>query len=298
MPFSESGLQPDIIINPHAFPSRMTIGMLVESMAAKSGALHGITQNSTPFRYVARALFLAYLVSNSGAASTRRTRLLTTLATSWRKQATITMAASRSTAVSTERSSTPISTLASCTISACATWSATSIKCEARGQSTISLTNRSRFTSLLPRDCNRRAQGRKVGGGIRFGEMERDSLLAHGAAFLLHDRLMNSSDYHRAAVCGGCGSLLSPITTHSSATSERHITVCQSCLEFALRYSRTCVVPLLQFASGHSYGSAALCFPVSGGGAKRDEHTLDTERQVKPKSMLRIGTEAWNFTVP
>ena len=44
-------------------------------------------------------------------------------------------------------------------------------------------------------------KGRKMGGGIRFGEMERDSLLAHGAAYLLHDRLHACSDYHTMDVC-------------------------------------------------------------------------------------------------
>jgi DNA-directed RNA polymerase I subunit RPA2 len=55
-------------------------------------------------------------------------------------------------------------------------------------------------------------KGRKQGGGIRFGEMERDSLLAHGAAYLLHDRLHACSDYSVMDVCTRCGSVLSPMT--------------------------------------------------------------------------------------
>ena len=53
-------------------------------------------------------------------------------------------------------------------------------------------------------------KGRKFGGGIRFGEMERDALLAHGAAYLLHDRLHACSDYSVLDACARCGSLLAP----------------------------------------------------------------------------------------
>lgn len=61
LPFSESGMVPDIIFNPHGFPSRMTIGMvilhcmgtvsgmMIESMAGKAAAMHGETYDASPF---------------------------------------------------------------------------------------------------------------------------------------------------------------------------------------------------------------------------------------------------------
>ncbi|KAI8598128.1 hypothetical protein EDD21DRAFT_407072 [Dissophora ornata] len=51
MQCSESGIQPDVIINPHTFPSPMTIGMFVESLVGKSGAIHVMAQDATPFAF-------------------------------------------------------------------------------------------------------------------------------------------------------------------------------------------------------------------------------------------------------
>lgn len=50
MPWTASGMVPDILFNPHGFPSRMTIGQLIESMAGKASALAGTTANATAFR--------------------------------------------------------------------------------------------------------------------------------------------------------------------------------------------------------------------------------------------------------
>lgn len=65
-----------------------------------------------------------------------------------------------------------------------------------------------RSTGTVDQITRQPIKGRKRGGGIRFGEMERDAMLAHGAAYLLHDRLHTCSDYHIADVCSLCGSIL------------------------------------------------------------------------------------------
>lgn len=65
-----------------------------------------------------------------------------------------------------------------------------------------------RSTGPIDQVTHQPVKGRRRGGGVRFGEMERDSLLAHGTSFLLQDRLFNCSDRTVAYACTKCGSLV------------------------------------------------------------------------------------------
>ncbi|EHH22423.1 hypothetical protein EGK_05684 [Macaca mulatta] len=179
MPFTESGMVPDILFNPHGFPSRMTIGMLIESIAGKSAALHGLCHDATPFIFSEENSALEYFGEMLKAAGYNF--------------------------YGTERLYSGISGLeleADIFIG---------VVYYQRLRHMVSDKFQVRTTGARDRVTNQPIGGRNVQGGIRFGEMERDALLAHGTSFLLHDRLFNCSDRSVAHVCVKCGSLLSPL---------------------------------------------------------------------------------------
>ena len=177
MPFSESGIQPDVIINPHAFPSRMTIGMFVESLAGKAGALHGLAQDCTPFQFSEENTagdYFGHQLMRAGYNFHGNEPMYS--------------------GITGEEFAADIYL---------------GVVYYQRLRHMVSDKFQVRTTGPVNALTGQPVKGRAKGGGIRVGEMERDSLLAHGTAFLLQDRLMNCSDATKAWLCRECGSFLS-----------------------------------------------------------------------------------------
>jgi len=179
MPFTESGMSPDVIINPHAFPSRMTIGMLVESMAGKSAALHGKAVDATPFGVLQGDEPGETAVDYFGKQLVR--------------------------AGYAYHGSEPLYSGTSGQLLQADIY--VGVVYYQRLRHIVSEKYQCRALGPVDAVTRQPVKGRKRHGGVRFGEMERDALVAHGTAFLAQDRLLNCSDRHTAHVC--CGSLLS-----------------------------------------------------------------------------------------
>ena len=169
LPFTLEGITPDIIVNPHAIPSRMTIGHLIECLGSKVSALRGFESDATPFtdvtvdsisedlhklgyqKYGNEAVFNGF--------TGRKIDMMIFFGPTYYQRLKHMVE--------------------------------DKIFSRARGP-----------LQILTRQPT---EGRARNGGLRFGEMERDCMISHGAALFLKERLVDVSDKYRIHVCKNCG---------------------------------------------------------------------------------------------
>ena len=171
MPFTKDGIRPDIIINPHAIPTRMTIGQLIESLMGKACVLHGgfgnctaYTNNGTKHESFGSVL-TEYGFHSSG------TEVLYNGMTGEELKSDIYIGPTYY------------------------------MRLKQMVKDKINYRSQGPRTQLT----RQTVQGRANDGGLRVGEMERDGILGHGASHFLNESLMVRGDEYHMAVCNKSG---------------------------------------------------------------------------------------------
>jgi intein/homing endonuclease len=194
MPFTKEGIRPDIIINPHAIPSRMTIGQLKETLLGKVLVNLGLFGDGTSFgeydiKDISKELLKVGFEMNGN-------ELLYNGLTGEQIKSDIFIG--------------PVF--------------------YQRLKHMVADKQHSRSIGPMVNFTHQPAEGRSRDGGLRFGEMERDAMVGHGASRFTKGRMYDCSDKYEVHVCRKCGII-------ASYNTERSIHFCKTCenrADFAL----------------------------------------------------------------
>lgn len=171
MPFTRNGVKPDIIINPHCIPSRMTIGQLKETILGKLLLHVGLYGDGTAFSSV-NVNSICEQLQQSGYESSGNEIMYNGL-TGEQMDCSVFIG--------------PVY--------------------YQRLKHMVNDKSHSRSVGPMVNLTRQPAEGRSRDGGLRFGEMERDCMISHGTSRFTKDRLYNSSDKYQVHVCNLCGNV-------------------------------------------------------------------------------------------